>query len=175
MLNDPVDRECIRCRSYRTSVLFPPSFATFDERTDGCAFNNISAECRIAADSNFDKIQRVPPTRRPFSSRESSRIEAISSADTRPGHSRVPLPRRELGLLRGQRELANFPRYIDSLRQRVSRTPSSQSRYGIFRERKRGRISLEVVQPGVIEAIREPIISLSLAEEGKLAGRQYYL
>lgn len=31
----------------------------------------------------------------------------------------------------------------------------------ILRERKRGRIRLEVAQPGVIEAIREPIISLS--------------
>lgn len=31
----------------------------------------------------------------------------------------------------------------------------------ILRERKRGRIRLEVAQPGVIEAIKEPIISLS--------------
>ena len=43
------------------------------------------------------------------------------------------------------------------------------------RERKRERISLEMAQPGVIEAIGEPIISLSPAEEGKLAERQYYL
>lgn len=112
----------------------------------------------------------------PFPSEILSKV--FSTMRSRSGHWCFFFPKKSNDGIFEFEGLANFPWfslvlfryiYVDfSQRRRI--VDGTRSRYDIFRERKRGRISLEVAQPGVIQAIREPIISLSRAEEGKLTG-----